>query len=89
MSKLQINMGKLNQHKHGRITPARWRSNRIRCFKEHNPQCGNCTFCRYNARKLMGRPEKMYFYIKLIKVCFIKDSMENRIAEVFGGVDEI
>jgi len=84
MSKYQIRMGKYKWHKHGRLLPRRFKYNRIRCFKYHNPQCGNCTFCRSNAKKYSGMPERMALPITLIKVCYLKDSMEARIKEVFG-----
>jgi len=85
MNKFSIKMGKYNWHKYGRLRPARWRSNRVRYFKKHNPQCGNCTFCRTTARKVrIDRPETFIFQIKLMKSCFMKDSMENRIKGIFN-----
>ena len=83
LNKRWIKMGKYKWHLYGKLTPARWRSNRIRCFKKHNPQCGNCTFCRSVAKKYGRNPLKMGFPIKLIRVCYLKDSYEELVKEVF------
>ena len=87
--KFQIRMGKYSRHKYGRLLPRRYKWSRIVCFKYHNPQCGNCTFCRSVAKKYGRNPEKMGFPINLIRVCYLKDTMEARINEYFGGTMEV
>jgi hypothetical protein len=77
-------MGKYSRHKYGRLLPRRYRWSRIVCFKYHNPQCGNCTFCRSVAKKYGRNPEKMGFPINLIRVCYRKDSYEEWVKRVFN-----
>ena len=86
IGKFQIRMGKYSRHKYGRLLPRRYKWSRIVCFKYHNPQCGNCNFCRMSAKKIGGhQPEKLILPITLMRVCYIKDTWNQRIKEVFGN----
>jgi len=86
MSKFQIKKGMYRYNRYGRLKPARWRSNLLRCFKKHNPQCGNCTFCRGLSKKIYGdRPEKLILPITLMRVCYIKDTFDYHIKRVFDN----
>ncbi len=86
MSKYQIRKGKYLYAMNGRIKPARKKSNLLRCFKKHNPQCGNCNFCRMSGKKIGGhQPEKLIFQITLMRVCYIKDTFDYHIKRVFDN----
>lgn len=82
--KFQIRMGKYKQYRYGKLLPRRYKWSRIVCFKHHNPQCGNCTFCRSVAKKYGRNPLKMGFPINLIRVCYMKDSYEELVKRVFN-----